>query len=119
MKKLLIIAALALSIPVFTPGCANTPQTEKARVVAVQTLKSVGQAAETAVGLSAQLYRDGKITAVQARQVLDLYNHEFQPVFRMAVTAAHSDYSSIASSDLITLSAQISALVISFQTHSP
>lgn len=119
MKRLILLAALAFALPAFHSGCTNTPQTAKAKVVAVQTLKSVGQAAETAVALSAQLYRDGKITPAQARQVLDLYDTKFQPAFRVAVAAAHSDYTSIASPDLVTLAGQISALVISFQSHAP
>lgn len=113
MKKLLLVFALAVaSLPVFT-GCQTAPDQ---RVFAVQTLKAVGESADAAVGLSAQLYRDGKITPAQARQVLDFYNLKFQPSYRVAVSAVNSDLSTIASPDVMNLASQLSALVLSLQS---
>lgn len=115
-----LLAGIALwcaffALPVYQSGCA-APST---RVAQVQTLKSVGQAAEAAVSLSAQLYRDGKITAAQARQVMTLYDQKFQPAFRLAVSAAQANLDSIASDDVTALASQLSALVLNLQTHTP
>ncbi len=112
MKKLLLI--LALAMPVAYQGCA-TPPAE--RVVVTQTLLSVGQAAEAAVTLSAQLYDERKITAAQAREVLDFYTQKFQPAFRVAKTAVNSDLSSLASPDILALGNQLFSLVVKLQTH--
>ncbi len=111
MKKFALLLALALAAPLAPVGCSTAP-TE--RVAAVQTLKSVGQTAEAAVVLSAQLFRDGKITGAQARQVMDFYDQKFQPAFRFAVAAARSDLGSVASPDVMNLASQLSALVASF-----
>lgn len=101
------------ALPVYQTGC----QAPSARVVQVQTLKSVGQTAEASVALSAQLYRDGTITPAQARQVADFYDQKFQPAFRFAVSAAQSNLDSIASPDVMALASQLSALVVQFQSH--
>jgi hypothetical protein len=118
MKRLLfIIAALcAFSVtPVLITSCA-APST---RVVQVQTLKIVGQSAEAAVGVSAQLYQQGNITAEQARAVMDFYNLRFQPGYRLAVAAAQSNLDSIASPELAALAAQLVQLVATFQPKKP
>jgi len=107
------VLGLSLATPLAFTGCVTPPKTQ---VVEVQTLKSVGQAAEAALTLSAQLYGDHKITAEQARKVADLYDKQFQPIFRVAVIAAKSDLSTIASPDLINLASQLAALVAQFQT---
>lgn len=119
MKRLVFLLAALVTFstaPVVLTSCSTAPS---ARVVQVQTLKSVGQTADTAVALSAQLYRDGKITPAQARQVLDFYDNKFQPAFRLAVTAVQANLDSIASPDVAALASQLSALVIQFQTHTP
>lgn len=110
MKTLFLIIALC-TVPVFNTSC-NAPASS--RVIQNQTLKSVGELAETAVSVSAMLYRDGKISADQARQVMDFYDTRFQPAFRFAVSAAHSDLSSVSSADLALLAVQLSDLVHSF-----
>lgn len=107
VKYIILAGALALS-PVLYQGCSTAPNE---RVAAVQTLKAVGHSAEATVALSAQLYRDGRITAEQARKVIDKYNQEFLPAFRLAVAAVNSDLSSIASPDLLNLAAQLAALL--------
>jgi len=109
---LIALVSFGCAVPIITTGCQQ-PTNE--RVAAVQTLKAVGQSAEGAVGLSAQLYRDGKITAEQARDIADFYNLKFVPAFRVAVTAARSDLSSFASADILALSLELSNLVIQFQ----
>lgn len=116
MKKLLFFALLAFSIPVLQTGCGTPPSQ---RVAAVQTLKAVGQTAETAVATSAQLYSTGAITAAQARQVMDLYNQKFQPAYRLAVSAVQNNLDASSPQDLIDLSTQIATLVLQFQSHKP
>lgn len=109
------LATFILSFAVFqTTGCQQAPS---ARVVQVTTLKAVGHSAESAVELSAQLYRDGRITAAQARQVMDLYDNRFIPAFRFAVAAVNANLDSVASPDLIGLANELIGLVASFQTH--
>jgi hypothetical protein len=106
---LVLSLALAASIPVcsFT-GCITKPA---AQAIEVRTLLAVGQSAEAAVGLSAQLYRDGKITAAQARDVIDFFDNKFQPVFRLAAATAKADLSTLASPDLAALATQLVNLV--------
>jgi hypothetical protein len=114
MKKLLLLVCLLAPVAIVAPGCSTAPS---ARVVEVQTIKSVGQAAEAAVALSAHLYADKVIDAAQARTVIDLYNGHFQPAYRLAVAAAHADLSTVASPDLADLAAQVINLVASYQKH--
>lgn len=119
MKKLHIALFAALwlgffSLPVLQSGC-SAPST---RVIQVQSLKAVGETAEAAVALSAQLYRDGKITPAQANAVISLYDQKFQPAYRVAVAAVQANLDSIASPDLLSLAAQLSALVTSYQSLS-
>lgn len=104
----LVFASVA---PVIVTGCATAPS---ARVAQVQSLKAVGQSAEAAVSLSAQLYRDGKITGAQARAVMDFYDARFQPAFRLAVAAVNANLDSLASPDLLALASQLSALVAQY-----
>lgn len=113
MKKLLLLIALATALPVMQTGCGTPPS---ARVQQVQTLKAVGHTAEAAVAASAQLYATGAITAKQAREVMDLYNLKFQPTYRVAVAAVNANLDSVASPELVTLAAQLSALILTLQT---
>jgi hypothetical protein len=118
LKSLLACVAIGLvstAITTVNTGCQQAPSQ---RVVQVQTLKAVGQSAEATVALSAQLYRDGKITAAQARQVADFFDSKFQPSFRVAVAAAQANLDSIASPDVLNLATQLSNLVIQFQNQS-
>lgn len=116
MKSLLILATLAVTCPVFT-SCQTAPS---ARVVQVQTLKATGHSAEAAVTLAANLYAANRITATQAKQVIDFYDKRWQPAFRIAVSAVNANLESFASPELIGLAAQLSALVASFaQTPTP
>lgn len=112
MRKLLLLLALSVT-PLVSTSCQTAPSE---RVIQVQTLKAVGASAEAAVGLSAQLYRDKKITPAQARSVMDFYDQKFQPAFRLAVSAARSDLSTVASPDLVALASELSALVLKLQT---
>ena len=114
MKRhlLCLLISLAFAVPVLTvtPAC----QAPSARNVQVQSLKAVGQSAEATLALSAQLYRDGRITAEQARAVLDFYNVKYLPAFRVAVSAVQANLDSIASPDLIGLASQLANLVNSY-----
>lgn len=118
--RAIVLAASLLAAPFFVlpilPGCTQAPSE---RVVAVQTLKSVGQAAEASVALSAQLYHDGKITPAQARQVMDFYDTKFTPAFRLAVIATNSSLDSIASPDVMNLATQLASLVANLQSPHP
>ncbi len=119
MKRLisiLLFISIAIVVPIAHVGC--TTPTDK-RVVAVQTLKAVGQTAEAAVTTAGQLYTAKTITATQVRQVADLYDNKFQPAYRLAVAAVNSNLDSVASPDLVALAAQLSALVLSFQIKTP
>lgn len=116
MKTLLLVLCLVGTLPWMGTGCQTTPSE---RVVQVQTLLAVGQSAEGTVGLSAQLYRDGKITAVQARSVLDFYNNKFQPAYRLAVATAQSNLATLASPDMMNLASQLSALVMQLYPPKP
>ena len=109
MRRFLFLLCLVLVVPTFH-GCSSTPNE---RTAYVQTLKAVGATAESAVSLSAQLYRDGRITPAQAREVADFYDKKFQPVFRLAVSTAKADISTVASPDLVALASQLASLVTS------
>lgn len=107
---LVLLALFAVTLPIIQTGCTAP----SGRVVEVQTLKAVGHTAESAVALSAQLYRDHRITADQARAVNTLYDVKFQPAFRVAVNAVQMNLDSIASPELVDLASQISSLVNSY-----
>lgn len=115
MKKLILFLFLAVLPPLFV-SCSTPPS---ARVVQVQTLKAVGQSADAAVALSAQLYRDGKITAMQAIQVKNFYDQKFQPTYRLAVAAVQANLDSVASPDLMSLASQLASFVSSLQSPHP
>lgn len=116
ITRILALALFAFAVPLATTSCQTAPNE---RVVQAQTLKAVGATAEAVVGLSAQLYRDGKITAAQARDVIAFYDSKFQPAFRIALAAAKSNLDSLASPDLMNLAGQLSALVASYQKPTP
>jgi hypothetical protein len=113
MKKLLLLFCLAVALPVLPTGCSTAPS---ARVIQVQTLKAVGQSAKTALDASTQLLKQGTITVAQWQKVADAYDHKFQPAFNLAVAAAQSDLSSVASPDLVALGTQIVSLVAELST---
>ena len=109
MKRLLLILCLACTPLAFT----NCTQAPSERVVFVQTLKSVGQTAETTVAMSARLYQAGDISPAQAYAVAEFYDKKFQPAFRTAVFAAKSNLDTVASPEVVELARQLSALVSS------
>lgn len=112
MKTILAILCLSFAVvaPIL-PGCSTPPSS---RVVQVQTLKAVGESAEAAVKLSAQLYQSGTITSVQARAAIDFYNQKFQPAFRLAVATVNANLNSTAAPEIADLATQLSALVSSY-----
>lgn len=115
MKKLLLLAVLAMTAPAFT-GCTSTSNTQ---VVEYQTLKAVGQSAEATVALAAHLYEAGAITAAQAKTVADFYDNRFQPAFRLASAAVQANLSSYAPQDLLNLASQLSALLLQYRNQTP
>ncbi len=117
MKKMfslltaLCVVCFCIPAVTLTSGCGTPPS---ARVVQVQSLKAVGQSAESAVTLCANLYGARQITAAQAQAVMDFYNQKFQPAFRVAVAAVNANLDSLASPDLQALANQLSNLVATF-----
>ncbi len=112
LTRLLFALCLACTLPAGFTACSTPPSS---RVAQVQTLKAVGETAEAAVMLSAQLYKAGKITSAQARAVIDFYDLRLQPAFRLAYAAAKADLSTAASPDVSALASQLVALVASLQ----
>lgn len=115
MKIRHILAGVALwvgffSLPVLQTGCTSAPET---RVAEVQTLKAVGLSAKTAMDAATTLLKQNSITLAQWMRVADLYDHEFQPAYRVAVNAVQSDLAP-ASPQLINVGAQIVQLVASY-----
>lgn len=106
--RFLALAVFAVTLPTIQIGC-STPPNE--RVVAVQSLKAVGQTAEAAMDEVVQLFKAGKITAAQDRAISDFYDQKFQPAFRIAKNAVNGDLSSLASPDISGLLGQLLTLV--------
>jgi hypothetical protein len=115
MKNLLLLLILAVSVPLAQTGCSTAPSS---RVSEVQTLKIVGATAKTGMNAATQLLKDGKITVAQWQKVATFYDTKFQLTFALAVAAAQSDLSSVASPDLLALAAQFASLVTELSTHS-
>lgn len=113
--RFLALACFAVAVPAVQTGCTTTPSTQN---VAVQTLKAVGQTAETAMATTTHLWDTRAITAAQTNQVRDLYD-KFQNAFRFAVSAVKGDTSQIASPDLITMAGELATLVNSFKKTNP
>lgn len=88
-------------------GCSTAPSE---RVVAVTTLKTLGEARNTAMQVAGQLWRDGKITDAQRDKIIAFHDGVFQPAYRLAVAGVQSDLT-VASPDLLNLFAQLQALI--------
>ncbi|MCJ7823952.1 MAG: hypothetical protein MUP44_03565 [Anaerolineales bacterium] len=119
IRKLFSVVAifgLLATLPVIQTGCTTVPNE---RVEVVQTLLVAGHAADGAVELSANLYRDGHISADQARSVMDFYDNKWQPAYRIATVVAKSELNSIASPELWALLGELSQLVNSFKSNTP
>lgn len=111
MKRILISLFILFAIvatPVLQTGCQNTPATQSKTV---QTLLTIGTTAKTAMDASTQLLKQGAISVDQWRQIANFFDTKWQPAFALAVSAAHSDLSSLASPDLIALAAQFTAFI--------
>lgn len=103
------VCLLALvSSPVLTTGCQNTATSQATKY---KTLAAVGAAAQAAMDSATQLLKSGTITIPQFRKISTFYDTKFQPTFRLAVTAAQADLSSLASPDLTALLLQFTTLV--------
>lgn len=120
MKKIAFAICLFVApLPAFLTSCSIF-NAAKTQTIEVQTLKTIGELAESSITLSAKLYAAGTITPAQAREVFDFYNLKFQPAYRVAVSAAKMDVTQLAPADLISLATQLSGLVARYQTtHSP
>ncbi len=116
MKRLILILCLACAPVALFTSCSQAPSE---RVVYVQTLKTIGQTAETTLAVSARLYQAGDISPAQAHSVAVYYDQVFQPAFRTAVYAAKANLDTVASPDLIAIAQQLSSLVSSFNKHTP
>lgn len=113
---LVLLRAGFFALPVYQTGCSTPPD---ARHVQYATLKATADTADAAVAVAAHLYQNGAITAAQANQVRALYDTKFQPAYQLAVATAKADLSSAASPDLLALAAQLSNLIVQFQSHKP
>jgi len=107
-SKLVLLAGLALATPLAYQGCATAPDQ---RVQAVQTLGTVGASAKAAMDTATQLLKVNQITVAQWQSIANFYDTKFQPSYNLAVAAVQANLSSIASPDVINLSAQFLALV--------
>lgn len=115
MKKLLILLALAVATPVAFTSCSTPPDQ---RTATVQTLRAVGESAKTAMDAATSLLKSNQITLTQWMKVADLYDHDFQPAYRVAVAAVQSNLDSLASPDVANLAGQVISLVASLtSTH--
>jgi|GEM_PF-2964372 len=118
MKKIHIVLFAALwlgffSLPVLQTGCSTAPDQ---RTQVVQTLKIVGQSAKTSMDAATTLLKQGSITVDQWQKIASVYDNQFQSSYTLAVAAAHSDLTNVASPDLIGLAAQLAALVAQVTT---
>lgn len=111
LRFLALFCALAFTL-CEQPGCTTAPS---GRVAAVQTLKAVGLSAKTAMDASTELLKRDTITVAQWEKVASFYDNRFQPAYRLAVTAVNSDFSSLASPDLVNLAIELNALVASLK----
>ncbi len=112
-SRLNYLALLILALTVglcFAPGCASI-SAPSARVVEAKTLASVGATAKAGIDTAAQLLAKGQITVAQYQKVAAFYDNQWQPAFKLAVAATHSDLSSLASPDLASLAVQFATLV--------
>lgn len=111
MKKILALLLFACAAAMLPVACTNPPS---AQVVEVKTLEVVGASAKAALDSAAQMVKAGQITVPQWQKVAVFYDSRFQPVYALAVTAAHSDLSTLASPDVQALAQQLIALVAQF-----
>lgn len=110
-----LIIALALGLgSVAYQGCQQAPS---ARVIQYQTLRGVGEAGKSSMDATTQLLKQGSITYEQWQKVATFYDTKFQPAYAVAVVAAQSDLSSVASPDLTNLLNQLLALTAALTTH--
>lgn len=118
LRRLLFVCFVCFvgTLPATFTGCATPPS---ARVAQVQTLKALGHSAEAAVTLSAQLYARGRITAADARMVMDFYDTKFQPAYALAVSAVRANLDTLASPELAGLAAELTALVARLAQPAP
>lgn len=107
--------ALIAIVPVAQTGCQN----QTTQQTAVQTLKIVGTTAKTSMDAATQLLKQGTITVPQWQAIASIYDNKFQPAYALAIAAARSDLSTLASPDLIGLAAQLAALVAQYTTPPP
>ena len=115
-KLLLLAFALGLLAPaaLSLTGCSTPPASRTAEVT---TLRTLGLAAQGSIDLSAQLYRDGHITAEQARAIAEFYDNTFQPAYRLAAAAVQQNLDTSAPANLVALASQLAALVVRYQSQ--
>lgn len=111
MKKLLLILALSFSALTVLPGCGTAPS---ARVVQVQTLKTVELSAKASLDTAVQLVKSGQITVLQWQAISDFYDNKLQPAFLLANSTAKADLSDPTSPQIAELSGEFLSLIASF-----
>jgi hypothetical protein len=104
MKKILFLIGLAFCSATLNTGCKTPPS---ARVVQVETLLAVGNAAKGSMDAATNMLKGGQITVAQWQTVAAIYDTKFQPAYALAVAAAKADLSTLASPDLTALAQQL------------
>ena len=80
------------------------------------TLNIINTNVNNTMKVAADLYHNGKLTEAQRIEIATFYNHDFLPVYNIAVTKASFNLSNFANADLTKLSIDFAALVNSYQT---
>lgn len=113
--RIFLTLVLLFAAPLAPIGCSTPPS---ARVVQVQTLKTVGATVKASMQVAAQLLKDGKITWAQWEKLANFHDTKFQPAYLLAVSTVSADLSSAASPDLLALFGQLLAIAETFQPKS-
>lgn len=112
MKKtgiqLALLGLVIIAAPIVETACTQTASTQQ---VEYKTLATVGLTAKTAMDAASSLLAQKKITVAQYQTIASFYDTKFQPAYKVAVQAARSDLSTIASPDVANLAIKLASLV--------
>jgi hypothetical protein len=111
-RLLAVFLALTLCVgpAMIVTGC-STPPSE--RVVAVQTLKGLGLARESAMRVAGIRYAEGKITDAQRDEIIAKHD-QFQSAYLLAVAGVQADLT-LASPQLVAMLADLQTLINSYK----
>lgn len=110
MKKLFTAAICAVLLCAITvlPACKGTPKT-----VAYKTLKSVGDAVDSAMKAYAEATVAGAINEDTQKRVRKLHDR-YREAFGKAVVAARFDYENAPPAEVAGLAAELTALIATY-----